>query len=346
MEIRSVLVLRFAKEIDFSGKRGVSPVDYEKKLLAYARDNGCVYGGFIGEWEGNRTKVLMICKHGHKFVLTVNKILIGRGCQECSKEAKRIKNKRPEHEALAEAREIAIRRNRGEVVVGFDGGYAGRNVKNLIVICPVHGEYKISLDYFARNQGCRKCGVISSANARRKSIDDALTEARNIALERGKGEKVVGFDNGYHTVNQRNLIIICPIHGEYRTSLADFADGKGCSVCAKYGFQKDKPGYFYIQKLSGCGVDAFKFGITNRNVDTRVHEQSRSSKIDHELIFFHHFGYGKQAMYIEKLVKEKFKNVSGVVSKEAMPDGYTETISLEYLPVVLSNVKSMCLNLS
>ncbi|EFI2836373.1 GIY-YIG nuclease family protein [Escherichia coli] len=344
MEIRSLSVIRFAKDIEFvrKGSRAIAPLEYEFRLIESKKTRYVTYHGFVGDWSGSKTKVLFRCKNDHWFYVTINDFFNNRGCAYCSGNKKRNNDV-----ALYEVKQAAKKRGLGETVVGFDSGYKDAHTRNLVILCPEHGEYITTLASFLHSgNGCKQCGIIKAANKRRKTTDEALLEAEDAAKKRGRGEVVVCFDGGYDTIETKNLVILCPEHGEYITTLASFIRGYGCVLCAKYGFQLKKVGYFYIQKLIGRGVDGYKFGITNRDVYDRLRDQSRRSKLDHELVFSHRFDIGKNAAKVERMIKDKIKHELCFVSKELMPDGYTETISKEAFARILNDIKSICVSLS
>ncbi|EEY7209863.1 hypothetical protein E8Z51_002264 [Escherichia coli] len=265
MEIRSFAVLRRAKDILWTdkGKRAKSPFDYESRLLDVAKNNGRLYLGFVGEWKGNTTRVLMKCKNGHYYTSTTNEFLtVNRGCKKCVDAKVRF----TEDQALERVRDEAKRRGNCEIV-GFIGGYKLSGVKNLVVRCFEHGEFKISLNNFVR--------------------------------------------------------------------------GRSCPGCKSSGYKTSRPGHIYIQKISGV-CNAIKFGITNLSPEERMKQQQRKSILNHEMMFCWEFDDGRMAYLIENEIKRRFKGVVGVVPKEIMDDGFTETLPIEILPNFLKDVKSLC----
>ena len=75
-------------------------------------------------------------------------------------------------------------------------------------------------------------------------------------------------------------------------------------------------------------------------------DQKRQSKLNHELVFQYRFEDGRKARDIENMVKESLKHMRGVVPRELMKDGYTETLPPDVLPTLLNEVKSLCKALS
>lgn len=67
----------------------------------------------------------------------------------------------------------------------------------------------------------------------------------------------------------------------------------------------------------------FKYGITNRSVDTRIEEQSRSTEYEPSAVEVLHFGHGADAKLIEESYKDRYPTPG--ISKDLFGDGYTET---------------------
>lgn len=337
MEIRSLVVLRSANEIEFVKKnvRAISPVEYHRRICAIGEPKGMKFIGFVGVWCGKSTRVLMRCKQGHYFELSLQAIMIGRGCVYCSG----LKKKTP-GQVKDEATKLLENFGRGETFVSIDGEYKGIHARNLNVNCSMHGNYKTSLINIRKGHSCPECKRLKVNANNRMPETDALSQVSMLANERGDCE-VVGFENGYVNASTRNLVMRCFEHGEYKTSRNGFCRGSGCPSCSKHGYSTTRPGYIYVQKLTGL-VDAIKCGVTNISALERMEQQSRKSKLNHELVFSWYFDDGEKALAIEREIKKKYKEFTGFVSREYMPDGFTETLPGDMLNTFLKNVKSLC----
>jgi len=60
---------------------------------------------------------------------------------------------------------------------------------------------------------------------------------------------------------------------------------KKCPSCykPKYGFNQNKPAYFYVQNIRIQGLELIKFGITNRDPRIRMFEMQKNSEGMHKL---------------------------------------------------------------
>lgn len=95
----------------------------------------------------------------------------------------------------------------------------------VIIICPIHGEFRqIPTDHL-RGVGCRYCGYSQVADKNRKSKTSFIDEANRIHIHKYSYEKVEYINN------KTPVTIICPIHGEFTQTPNDHLIGCGCQKC-------------------------------------------------------------------------------------------------------------------
>ena len=127
----------------------------------------------------------------------------------------------------------------------------------------------------------------------------------------------------------------------FEPTIANFQQGTRCPSCAKNGYNPNKRGSLYVQKLivdkSFIGI---KFGITNGKTQERMAHQSRVSKFDHEVFYELTLQDGQKILDLENKIKEAMKGKTSYISKEDMPDGYTETVAPSELSTIMYIVKS------
>lgn len=98
------------------------------------------------------------------------------------------------------------------------------NIKSSTVIypiCPIHGEFRITVGNFMLGKGCPKC------------VGRNLTNEERIA----NAKKIHGDKYSYEKTNfatsKGETIVICPIHGEFTTSYDRHVNNKnGCPFCS------------------------------------------------------------------------------------------------------------------
>ena len=118
--------------------------------------HGDKYGYDEVEYINNRTKVKIWCTvHKEYFYQTPNGHLLGQACKKCGYETTKAKRRMSIEEFIQKA-------NDKYGIGKFD--YSLVNIKNtdtdIIIICPEHGEFKITPHSFLSKRtkhGCYKC---------------------------------------------------------------------------------------------------------------------------------------------------------------------------------------------
>ena len=99
--------------------------------------------------------------------------------------------------------------------------YTGSN-KSVIIICPVHGEFKMLAENHLRGEGCKKCHYDSL----RLNTEEFIRKARKIHGDKYDYSKTV------YTGSNKSVIIICPVHGEFKIRASNHLRGIGCKNCS------------------------------------------------------------------------------------------------------------------
>ena len=401
------MLVRQAHEIEFVRKNGTakSPFEYQEKISNICITKQLHFCGFIGDWKGNLTKIKLKCNnHNHFFETSIATFNRSSCCYVCQKDKQNNKLRLNNDVVIRNIEDTATKRGDCEFV-GIDGDYKNAHERNLIVCCHIHGNYKTSYESFVRRgSGCPLCKgkritdtnlhdssdilnkAIKTANNKKhltvigflddlylgvdktklkvecchhgifypnvksfirgsgcpacagnvkRTNEDVIKEAKKFGLN------ILGIDGGYKNFHTRNIIVECDLHGKYKTSLASISKGCVCINCASFGYQTKRLGRFYIQTLT---IDkrllAIKFGITNRKISDRVKQQSRLSKFDHEIFYELILQDGQKILELENKIKEAMKGKTSYISKEDMPDGYTETVAPSELSTIMYIVKS------
>ena len=105
----------------------------------------------------------------------------------------------------------------------------------------------------------------------------------------------------------------------------------GCPGCSVTGFNDSKPGKLYINIINIDGREILKIGITNGDASKRSKFHVR-----HTCLSFHHhciYEYHKGSIIreLESRLKIDFNSRRKVLTKQQLPDGYTETFDISIL---------------
>jgi predicted GIY-YIG superfamily endonuclease len=111
----------------------------------------------------------------------------------------------------------------------------------------------------------------------------------------------------------------CECSFEWDSTPGNILSGKGCPVCASYGFNQNKDGYSYIIMFETF----VKFGITN-DINRRLREHTKMNG-KYDIVKIKKMS-GSDAIKWERFIKTHYKG--NYVSKDICPDGWTETLPL------------------
>lgn len=135
----------------------------------------------------------------------------------------------------------------------------------------------------------------------------------------------------------------CKSHGVFSAKLNLVkTDSVGCPVCRPgNGFKSRFKGTLYLHRVYKHGEPiCLKFGITNTKVERRKYniELNSGNTVTLETLFTYENSDGGFIRNLETSIKKEFQ--TKVISKEVLPDGYTETLSLEDESKIISWLES------
>ena len=194
----------------------------KEEFIQKAREiHGDKYDYSKVEYINNKTKVCIICPEHGEFWQTPMSHLQGKGCVNCIRKVHDIES------FIQKAREI-----HGDKYDYSKVEYIDYN-KPVCIICPEHGEFWQTPHNHRCGRGCKKCGIISSKNKQKKSIESFIQKAREIHGDKYDYSKVE-YINSYTPVT-----IICPIHGEFWQKPHSHLNNCGCQKCKESKCEKE-----------------------------------------------------------------------------------------------------------
>lgn len=249
-----------------------------------------------GQYVNALTKTTFRCAYKHEWSATPNNVLRGRGCPHCSNRAK------------LDVTTINDRLKEREIEA-ISPVIKGRTLFRHL-ICDTKWESGIS-NVLNNNSGCPECaGNVKLSN----SLLNERLQNRNIVA-----------DGKY--VNARTpMKFNCEFGHSWLATPDNILRGKGCPECAAYGFDPSKQAWEYIFVRDGY----LKYGITN-DLPRRLKEHRRGGELTLVHEQYHKTGY--PALEWENGIKRTYGGK--FASKEQCPDGYTETLSLSHLSLLL-----------
>ncbi len=94
------------------------------------------------------------------------------------------------------------------------------------IICREHGEFEQKPTKHLSGHGCKTCGTLAGANARRSNTEQFIAKAKRV-----HGDK---YDYSLVSYERHALPvkIVCPAHGEFEQKPHHHLSGNGCRKCA------------------------------------------------------------------------------------------------------------------
>ena len=310
--------------------------DVQKSECEEVARPGIVILGYVEPWNGAHTKLKLKCeKHGEWDTTSINNFKKnGSGCKACRTETTIVTKKGNNYgsaNSLSDEEHINSFKKmgaypEGTTFVNTGKKRAGKHDSYWLVSCPVCAE-----DEFA------KAGFGSTFEAIGSHIRDGKVACRCSKRHIYSKEqwmfrfKLLCEERGYTFIqavyegeaySHGDIEYSCPEHGLQKMAFKNLLTGRGCPECANKTQQQ-----CYINRVFDMNGKpyALKFGIANDS-EQRVKGQNSKNQftMEQERVYF--FPTVEACKNAEKHCKKVLE--CGIVSKEKMKDGWTETTYL------------------
>lgn len=138
--------------------------------------------------------------------------------------------------------------------------------ESIIVICPIHGEYKCIAKNHLKGTKCQAC-----SGKRKKTLNEFIQEANIIH------ENKYDYSKAVYKNNKQNITIICKEHGEFHSKVGNHLRNKaGCPTCGNINIRLNSPTRLstekFIERCSKIHLNKFNYSkvnyiSTNRSVE-------------------------------------------------------------------------------
>jgi very-short-patch-repair endonuclease len=99
----------------------------------------------------------------------------------------------------------------------------GQKIKYIDIICKIHGKFTQKLCHHIKGSGCPEC------SSNKKYTKESIIKKANI-VHNNKYKYIISDIKNAHS----EIIIICPIHGEFKQTISNHINQKnGCPICKK-----------------------------------------------------------------------------------------------------------------
>lgn len=194
----------------------------------------------------------------------------GDDCPKCAITMRTLKN------SLTTSEFIKLAKTTHKEKYDYKNTVYLNNKTKVLITCKLHGDFfMLPGNHYLKHQGCPTCGIKATGISNTYTREEFLVKANEVHKD------FYDYSEVLYTGSMVPVIIICPEHGKFKqTPSCHYNQKSGCPSCntAHGGFKHNKPGLLYY--LSINDGEAYKIGITNKNVDTRFSvEELKSIKV-------------------------------------------------------------------
>ena len=189
--------------------------------------HGCRYDYSKVIYKGSAEDVIVVCKIHGDFIRNASVHSCGGGCLHCAEEVKTIK--RSKKEGIKFVKEGSRVHNNK---YSYDKVVYVRSDQEVIITCPIHGDFKQRPANHKRGAGCQECGL----QKLRDNFKLSQEEVMGRSFEKFKVDFNIDLTN-YDNINSL-VTFYCPVHGKFEDKVSNhLASDDGCSKCFN---EKDK----------------------------------------------------------------------------------------------------------
>jgi len=256
----------------------------------------------VGEYVTNKIPTLFQCCHGHRWTARPDVIKNGRGCPECADTQRFVKQA---HTSSDMDKWLMID-GRGIILVE---GYINNSTKTVFQ-CRHGHQWSAKPNDIKNGQGCPECADAQWRFTAEKLSEWLLQDGREITLV------------GEFESTKIKTTFQCHHGHQWASTPSNIKQGRGCPVCAAYGFNPNKAAWEYAFTRDGY----LKFGITN-DIVRRLNEHRRHGEFT--IVHERYHEVGQVALDWENNIKRTYGGK--FVTKDECPHGYTETLPIHLL---------------
>ncbi len=198
------------------------------------------------------TPVKIKCNLHGIFELSPSRHLSGRKCPSCA-----INKKTTLEEFLERSNKIHDNKYDYSKIIFLNSDY-------IEIICPIHGPFMQNPKKHLTGRGCKKCGILSAAKSKIKENEEVVQDFIS------KHGVKYNYDKVLYTGSNNEIVVTCPIHGDFKITPTQHIRGIGCPSCSirqKYDTEKIVNEF---RKLHGNKYDYSKVVYTYAKSDIEI----------------------------------------------------------------------------
>lgn len=213
------------------------------------------------DYQTAKKEVRITCPIHGDFSQTPDKHLSGQGCRQCAEEKRGERKRDSQEDFIAKAKQIHGNK------FGYDDVKFKGYDEEVTINCPIHGKIKITPKVHLRGHGCYECGRIANKEKRTKPQEDFISQAILLWGDKYDYSKV-----DYQGAD-KNVTIVCPIHGDFQKKPYNHLSGQGCEKCSAEEISKRfrKPLDVFLSQARQVHGKKYNYkNVEYKNTDTPV----------------------------------------------------------------------------
>ncbi len=179
-------------------------------ILKFKKIHGDRYDYSTVVYAGINTKVEITCRKHGIFLQTPHNHIYKKGCSKCAKKY-----------MDTEYFKIVSNQKHNNYYNYNQTNFISAK-KQVIITCPIHGDFKQTPDSHLRGCGCFKC-----KGSVKKTTDDFILESK-----KAHGDLYDYSKSHYEGINKK-IDIICSKHGLFKQRPIHHINGVGCPICCE-----------------------------------------------------------------------------------------------------------------
>lgn len=273
-----------------------SPEDRKKLMLEKARKvHGDKYDYTKVVYKTAQVKIEIVCPSHGPFWQSSDAHVNGRGCPACGRE----KSKATAHLSTSTQEEYLekVGKVHGNYYSYDKTKYLGRT-KDIIITCPVHGDFQQKASNHLIGAGCPICGIEKAHAHYLQTTNDFITKSKKV-----HGDKY-DYSISEYKGKDHPVIVNCKTHGPFLLKKAHhhyLGHQTGCPKCSMSGTSKQEQALAeYVASLfTGDEKEEILFNTRTfiKPLELDILVQSRKIAIEYNGSYWHSTQAGKSPRY-------------------------------------------------
>jgi len=199
-----------------------SKLTQKEVLERFKKVHGDEYDYSQVDYFGTKTKIQIICKKNSHGVFTQipSNHFKGVGCPKCGQIMAAAKQTKSTEDFIKKAKEVHPDAKYDYSKVEYKGSH-----KNIIIVCPLHGDFEQQPTNHLQGSRCMKCSIDVRVGTRTLNIDEFIERSKIIH------NNLYGYEKVVYVNNSTEVVISCPIHGDFQQTPQSHLVGSGCNDC-------------------------------------------------------------------------------------------------------------------